>query len=52
MKKIYNDSKFYLFEGIDYSELNQFINDENVKVYNVLLNDKIDYINWYQMKNT
>ena len=24
MKQIYNDSKYYLFEGIDYSELNQF----------------------------
>jgi len=52
MKNIYNDSKYYLFEGIDYSELNQFANDENIKVYNVILNDKIEEINWYQMKNT
>jgi len=52
IRQIYNDSKFYLFEGIEYSQLNQFHNDKNVKVYNAILNDKIEYINWYQMKNT
>jgi len=52
MKQIYTDSNYYLFEGIDYPELNQFQNDENVKVYNVILNDKIENVNWYQMKNT
>lgn len=52
MKKIYNESKYYLFEGIDYMELNRFQNDKNVKTYNVILNDKIEIINWYQMKNT
>ena len=52
MKNIYNDSKYYLFEAIDYSELNRFNNDNNVKVYNILLNDKIEEVNWYQMKNT
>jgi FkbM family methyltransferase len=52
MKQIYRDSKYFLFEAIDYSELNQFKNDNNIKVYNVLLNDKIEQVNWYQMKNT
>lgn len=52
MKQIYNNSKYYLFEAIDYSELNKFKNDDNVKVYNILLNDKIEKVNWYQMKNT
>lgn len=52
MKTIYNNANFYLFEGIDYSELKQFQNNKNVKVYNVLLNDKIEMVNWYQMKNT
>jgi len=52
VKEIYNDAKFYLFEGIDYSELNQFQNDANVTIYNILLNDKIETVNWYQMKNT
>jgi FkbM family methyltransferase len=52
MKNIFIDTKYYLFEAINYSELNQFNNDNNVKVYNILLNDKIEKINWYQMKNT
>lgn len=52
MKNIYNNSNYYLFEGIDYSELNYFSNNKNIKVYNVILNDKIEQLNWYQMKNT
>ena len=51
MKKIYNDSKFYLFEAINYDELNRFLNTD-INVYNVLLNDKIENVNWYEMKNT
>ena len=27
-------------------------NNKNIKVYNVILNDKIEKLNWYQMKNT
>ena len=50
MRDIYNDSKYYLFEGIDYQELKQF--DNNISVYNVLLNDKVDQVDWFQMKNT
>jgi len=53
MKNIYNNNcKYYLFEGIDYSELNRFNDDKEVKVFNVILNDKIEEVNWYQMKNT
>jgi len=52
MQQIYNDSKFYLFEAIDYIELNRFQNNKNVNMYNVLLNDKIEIIDWYEMKNT
>lgn len=50
MKQIYN-SKYYLFEAINYSELNQF-NDPTVEVFNVVLNEKVDIIKWYEMKNT
>jgi len=50
--KFYNDSKYYLFEAIDYLELNRFQKDEKVEVHNVLLNDKIENVKWYQMKNT
>ena len=52
MKKIYNDSNYYLFEGIAYSELNQFKFINNIKCYNVLLNDKIEQVDWYEMRNT
>lgn len=52
MNQIYPDRNYYLFEGIDYSELNQFHGLEKIHVYNVLLNDKMDTVKWYQMKNT
>jgi FkbM family methyltransferase len=51
MKSIYN-CKYYLFEAIDYPELKRFTKDSSVKVYNVILNDKAETVNWYQMKNT
>ena len=52
MKQIYSDSKYYLFEPIDYPELNRYDSDNKVKVYNTLLFDKIEQVNWYEMKNT
>jgi FkbM family methyltransferase len=52
MKNIYNNCDYYLFEAIDYTELQQFFYSNNTKVYNVLLNDKVEEVNWYQMKNT
>lgn len=53
MKQIYNNSKYYLFEANDYSELNMFNNDNNVKVYNnIVLNDKIEEIDWYCINGT
>lgn len=52
MRTIYNDCNYYLFEASDYKELNRFNNTENVKVYNVILNDKIDQVDWYQMKTS
>jgi len=52
MKQIYPNPKYYLFEAIDYPELSRYKNDPNVVCNNVLLNDKIENVNWYQMKNT
>ena len=52
MKTIYDTCEYYLFEGIDYYELNQFNICKNTKVYNVILNDTIKEVDWYQMKNT
>lgn len=51
-RQMFDNANFFLFEGIDYQELKRFQSDERVKVYNVILNDKIDKINWYQKKNT
>ena len=52
MKQLYPDSNYYLFEAINYSELNRFWYDKKVKVSNTLLSDKKEMVNWYQMKNT
>lgn len=49
VKQIFEKSHYYLFEGIDYSELKQL---SDVTLYNVILNDKVEEIIWYQMKNT
>jgi len=50
MRQIYKDAEYHLFEAINYSELNRFNN--NIQVHNILLNDKIEQVKWYQMKNT
>ena len=55
MMEIYpiTESKYYLFEGIDYTELERYNKTSNVFVYkNILLNDKEEEVDWYQEKNT
>ncbi len=52
MKTIYPDPNYYLFEAINYNELNDMKHHRNVSVYNVLLNDKPEIVNWYEMRNT
>lgn len=52
MQQIYKDSEYHLFEAINYSELNRFSKKNQVHVHNVLLNEKIEKVKWYQMKNT
>ena len=53
MMDIYPSSKYYLFEGIDYNELNRYDKNENVFIYkNTLLNDKETEVDWYQQKNS
>ena len=37
MLQIFNQSKYYLFEAIDYPELNQFKNNDCIKVFNILI---------------
>jgi FkbM family methyltransferase len=53
MLNIYSNCEYYLYEAIEYDELNNFVNiNFNMKKFNVLLNDKVDTVKWYQMKNT
>ena len=52
MKKIYSECDYLLFEAIDYNELKKYNIYDNIKIFNVILNDKIEERNWYQMKNT
>jgi len=52
MKSIYDDCDYYLFEAIDYKELNDVKLMKNVNVFNVLLNETAQEVNWYQKKNT
>lgn len=49
---IFPNSKFYLFEGINYNELKIFKNNPDIYVTNELLNDKIEEVDWYEEKNT
>uniref|UniRef100_A0A6C0DRH5 Methyltransferase FkbM domain-containing protein n=1 Tax=viral metagenome TaxID=1070528 RepID=A0A6C0DRH5_9ZZZZ len=50
--QIYNNSNYLLFEAIDYPELKRFDHYTSINVFNVLLNDKIEEVDWHQMKNT
>jgi FkbM family methyltransferase len=51
MLNIYPDSKYYLYEAINYKELNDF-SLSNIHIFNSILNDKIELVNWYEMRNT
>lgn len=52
MLNIYPDLSYYLFEGINYQELREFDNNSKINIWNVLLNNKEEEIDWYQEKNT
>lgn len=52
MRYIYPDPTYYLFEPTNYTELQQFNNDNNVKIFNVLLHDKIEEVDWFQINGT
>jgi FkbM family methyltransferase len=52
IKRLYPDCEYHLFEAIDYPELKRFDNDSRVKVHNIVLNDKVEDVTWYQKKNT
>ena len=52
MRQIYNDCKYYLFEPTNYSELEHFKYDKNIRIFNVILNEKIEEVEWYQINGT
>jgi FkbM family methyltransferase len=49
---IYPNSKYYLFEPIEYEELNELKNNQPFKVFNTLLSDSVKDVPWYEGKNT
>jgi FkbM family methyltransferase len=44
-------AKYHLCEAIPYNELNCY-NGTNIKVYNILLNNKEEMVDWYEKRNT
>ena len=55
LKNIYKQDSilsYYLFEGINYQELCEFDNNSKINIWNVLLNDKEEEIDWYEEKKT
>ena len=51
MRNLYPDAEYHLFEPIDYPQLYRFGGDKKAKVYNLLVSDKVEEVNWYQKKN-
>lgn len=63
MKEIYNSCEYHLFEAINYPELNRFKTRStifqiphslvlNTNVHSVILNNKVEEVDWYEMRNT
>jgi len=52
MLEIYETANYYLFEGIQYDELDKYKADPKIKVYITVLNEKEAEVDWFQMKNT
>ena len=52
MKKIYPNSHYFLFEAIDYPELTDNPKENIFSFKNIILNDKEEEVDWYQLENT
>lgn len=52
MRYIYNDVEYHLFEPIEYPEQRDFKVEDKVHVHNILLNDCITTVDWYEKRNT
>lgn len=49
---IYPNSNYYLFEPIEYLELDELRNNKNIKVHNTLLYSENKDIDWYERRDT
>jgi FkbM family methyltransferase len=52
VKHIYPYADYHLFEAIDYDELRDFAYFPKTSVHNVVLNEKKDEVDWFEMRNT
>lgn len=53
MMNIYPECKYYLFEPIEYEELmTRGVMNPNLTIFNVVLNEKAEEVDWFQMRNT
>jgi len=52
VKHIYPHADYHLFEAIDYDELRDFAYFPKTSVHNVVLNEKKDEVDWFEMRNT
>ena len=50
--KIYPQSKYVLIEPIEYTELNELKKRFNTRIFNCILNDSNEEVEWYELKNT
>jgi FkbM family methyltransferase len=52
MMEIYPVDQYMLFEAINYTDLNRFKDNKNVKHFNVILNEQKSEVDWYEKQNT
>jgi FkbM family methyltransferase len=53
MKQLYPSARYILFDGIVYPHIQHYFgNDPNVKFFNLLLNETMTEVDWYEEKNS
>ena len=53
MLPLYPSAEYFLFEAIDYSELDKFSKQRNIHVYkDTILNESAKEVTWYEKRNT
>jgi FkbM family methyltransferase len=49
---VYPSSKYYLYEPTEYDELKKYKSFSNINIFNVLLYEKDEKVQWYENKST